>query len=241
MDVPGENLNGVYSANEYLTRNNLMKAFEFPNSDTPIKRHKNVAVVGGGNVAMDSVRTALRLGADNAYIVYRRGMEELPARKEEVEHAQHEGVQFKILTAPVRVIGNKEGWVEGLECLEMELGEPDASGRRRPIPKEGSNFVLKVDAVIPSIGTGANPLLAQTTPDMQFTKRGYIAVESEATGRTTKKGVFAGGDIVTGAATVILAAGAGRAAGMAIDKYLKDGEWWDPNAPKPAEAAPAAK
>ncbi|MHB8894930.1 MAG: FAD-dependent oxidoreductase, partial [Candidatus Geothermincolia bacterium] len=230
-----------YSANEYLTRNNLMKAFEFPDSDTPIKRHKNVAVVGGGNVAMDSVRTALRLGADNAYIVYRRGMEELPARKEEVEHAGHEGVQFKILTAPVRVLGNKEGWVEGLECLEMELGEPDASGRRRPIPKEGSNFVLKVDAVIPSIGTGANPLLAQTTPDMQFTKRGYIAVESEATGRTTKKGVFAGGDIVTGAATVILAAGAGRAAGMAIDKYLKDGEWWDPNAPKPAEAAPSAK
>jgi glutamate synthase (NADPH/NADH) small chain len=241
MDVPGENLNGVYSANEYLTRNNLMKAFEFPNSDTPIKRHKNVAVVGGGNVAMDSVRTALRLGADNAYIVYRRGMEELPARKEEVEHAQHEGVQFKILTAPVKVLGNKEGWVEGLECVEMELGEPDASGRRRPIEKKGSNFVMKVDAVIPSIGTGANPLLAQTTPDMQFNKRGYIVVESEATGRTTKKGVFAGGDIVTGAATVILAAGAGRAAGMAIDKYLKDGEWWDPNAPKPAEAAPAAK
>ena len=218
-----------------------MKAFEFPNADTPIRRHKNVAVVGGGNVAMDSVRTALRLGADNAHIVYRRGMEELPARKEEVEHAQHEGVQFKILTAPVRVLGNKEGWVEGLECVEMELGEPDASGRRRPIEKKGTNFVMKVDAVIPSIGTSANPLLAQTTPDMQFNRKGYIVVESEKTGRTTKKGVFAGGDIVTGAATVILAAGAGRSAGMAIDKYLKDGEWWDPNAPKPAEAAPAAK
>ncbi len=241
MDIPGENLNGVYSANEYLTRNNLMKAFEFPNADTPIKRHKNVAVVGGGNVAMDSVRTALRLGADNAYIVYRRGMEELPARKEEIEHAGHEGVQFKLLTAPVRVIGNKEGWVEGLECLEMELGEPDASGRRRPVPKEGSNFVLEIDAVIPAIGTSANPLLAQTTPDMQFNRKGYIVVESEKTGRTTKKGVFAGGDIVTGAATVILAAGAGRSAGMAIDKFLKDDEWWDPNAPKPAEAAPAAK
>ena len=240
MDIPGENLNGVYSANEYLTRNNLMKAYEFPNADTPIKRHKNVAVVGGGNVAMDSVRTALRLGADNAYIVYRRGMEELPARKEEVEHAQHEGVQFKILTAPVKVIGNKEGWVCGMECVEMELGEPDASGRRRPIEKKGSNFVMEVDAVIPSIGTSANPLLAQTTPDMQFNRKGYIVVESEKTGRTTKKGVFAGGDIVTGAATVIKAAGAGRDAGMAIDKFLKDGEWWDPNAPKPAEA-PAAK
>jgi glutamate synthase (NADPH/NADH) small chain len=241
MDIPGENLNGVYSANEYLTRNNLMKAFEFPNADTPIKRHKNVAVVGGGNVAMDSVRTALRLGADNAYIVYRRGMEELPARKEEIEHAQHEGVQFKILTAPVKVIGNKEGWVCGLECVEMELGEPDASGRRRPIEKKGSNFVMEMDAVIPSIGTSANPLLAQTTPDMQFNRKGYIVVESEKTGRTTKKGVFAGGDIVTGAATVIKAAGAGRDAGMAIDKYLKDGEWWDPNAPPPPPAAaPAA-
>ncbi|HEY5997858.1 MAG TPA: NADPH-dependent glutamate synthase [bacterium] len=241
MDVPGENLNGVYSANEYLTRNNLMKAFEFPNADTPIKRHKNVAVVGGGNVAMDSVRTALRLGADNAYIVYRRGMEELPARKEEIEHAQHEGVQFKILTAPVKVIGNKDGWVEGLECVEMELGEPDASGRRRPIEKKGSNFVMKIDAVIPAIGTGANPLLAMTTPDMQFNKRGYIVTENPQTGRTTKKGVFAGGDIVTGAATVISAAGAGRQAGMAIDKYLSDGEWWDPNAPPPPAAVPAAK
>jgi glutamate synthase (NADPH/NADH) small chain len=167
---------------------------------------ENQKVVGGGNVAMDAVRTALRLGADNAYLVYRRGMEELPARKEEVERAQHEGVQFKKM------------------CWE----------------KKGTNFVMKVDAVIPSIGTSANPLLAQTTPGTQFNRKGYIVVESEKTGRTTKKGVFAGGDIVTGAATVILAAGAGRSVGMAIDKYLKDGEWWDPNAPRPAEA-PAAE
>jgi glutamate synthase (NADPH/NADH) small chain len=234
MDVPGENLNGVYSANEYLTRNNLMKAFEFPLADTPIKRHRNVAVIGGGNVAMDSVRTALRLGADNAYIVYRRGDEEMPARREEIEHARHEGVQFLLLTAPVRCIGNKEGWITGLECIKMTLGEPDSSGRRRPVPVEGSNYVLEVDAVVVAIGTSANPLLAQTTPDMEFSRRGYIVVESEATGRTTKKGVFAGGDIVTGAATVILAAGAGRNAARAIHQYLEDGQWWDPKAPQPA-------
>jgi len=226
MGVEGENLNGVFSANEFLTRSNLMKAYDFPNFATPIKKFKNVAVVGGGNVAMDAVRTALRLGADNAYIVYRRSKDELPARGEEVEHAGHEGVKFKLLTAPVKVIGDEKGWVTGLECLEMELGEPDDSGRRRPVPKKGSEFVLDVDAVIVAIGTSSNPLLFQTTPGLGQTKRGYIDVESEESCRTTKKGVFAGGDIVTGAATVILAMGAGRNAAKNIDKYLKDGEWW---------------
>ncbi|PIS37304.1 MAG: glutamate synthase (NADPH), homotetrameric [Nitrospirae bacterium CG_4_9_14_3_um_filter_53_35] len=229
MGIPGENLNGVYSANEYLTRNNLMKAFEFPVYDTPIKKFKNVAVIGGGNVAMDSVRTALRLGADNAYIVYRRSRTEMPARKEEVDHAEHEGVQFKNLTAPVRVIGNEQGWVTGLECLKMELGEPDASGRRRPVPIKGSEFTLPMDAVIIAIGTSANPLIAQTTPDLKLNKKGYIEVENETTCRTSKKGVFAGGDIVTGSATVILAMGAGRNAAKAIQQYLQTGEWWKPN------------
>jgi len=240
MDIPGENLNGVFSANEYLTRNNLMKAFDFPGHDTPIKRFKNVAVIGGGNVAMDSVRTALRLGADNAYIVYRRSRAEMPARGEEIEHAEHEGVQFLNLMAPVKILGNDEGWVKGLECLKMELGEPDASGRRRPIPVEGSNFVLDMDAVIVSIGTSANPLIAQTTPGLRLNRRGYIEVESDETGRTSMKGVFAGGDIVTGSATVILAMGAGRNAASAINTYLKDGEWWDPDAPKEEEAKGAA-
>jgi glutamate synthase (NADPH/NADH) small chain len=175
---------------------------------------------------MDSVRTALRLGADNAYIVYRRSKDELPARKEEVEHAGHEGVQFKLLTAPVRVIGNDKGWVTGLECLEMELGEPDESGRRRPVPKKGSESVIPCDAIVVSIGTSSNPLLFQTTPGLGQTKKGYIEVESEESCRTTKKGVFAGGDIVTGAATVILAMGAGRNAAKHMDEYLKTGEWW---------------
>ena len=226
MGIPGENLNGVYSANEFLTRSNLMKAFRFPEYETPIKRFKNVAVVGGGNVAMDSVRTALRLGADNAYIVYRRSKDELPARKEEVEHAGHEGVKFQLLTAPVKVLGNEQGWVRGLECIEMELGEPDESGRRRPVAKPNSEFVLEVDAVIVSIGTSSNPLLFQTTPGLGRTKKGYIEVENEETCRTTKKGVFAGGDIVTGSATVILAMGAGRSAAKSIDQYLNTGEWW---------------
>ncbi len=226
MGIPGENLNGVYSANEFLTRSNLMKAFRFPEYDTPIKRFKNVAVVGGGNVAMDAVRTALRLGADNAYIVYRRSKDELPARKEEVEHAMHEGVQFKLLVAPVKVLGNEQGWVKGLECIEMELGLPDDSGRRRPVAKPGSEFTLEVDAVVVSIGTSSNPLLFQTTPGLGQTKKGYIEVENEETCRTTKKGVFAGGDIVTGSATVILAMGAGRSAAKNIDQYLKTGEWW---------------
>ncbi len=229
MDIPGENLNGVYSANEYLTRSNLMKAFDFPNHDTPIKRFKNVAVIGGGNVAMDSVRTALRLGAENAYIVYRRSREEMPARQEEVEHAEHEGVQFQMLTSPVRILGDEDGWVKGLECLRMELGEPDASGRRRPVPIKGSEFVLDMDAVIMAIGTSANPLLGQTTPDLKLNRRGYIEVENDQTFRTSKKGVFAGGDIVTGSATVILAMGAGRGAAKSIQEYLESGEWWSPN------------
>jgi glutamate synthase (NADPH/NADH) small chain len=229
MDIPGENLNGVFSANEYLTRNNLMKSFDFPNFDTPIKRFKNVAVIGGGNVAMDSVRTALRLGADNAYIVYRRSRTEMPARKEEVDHAEHEGVKFKNLTAPVRILGNEDGWVTALECLEMELGEPDDSGRRRPVPKKGSEFVMEMDAVIIAIGTSANPLIGQTTPDLKLNKWGYIEVENEDTCRSSKKGVFAGGDIVTGAATVILAMGAGRNAAKHIHEYLQTGEWWTPN------------
>ena len=230
MGIPGENLNGVYSANEFLTRSNLMKAFRFPEYETPIKRFKNVAVVGGGNVAMDSVRTALRLGADNAYIVYRRSKDELPARKEEVEHAGHEGVKFQLLTAPVKVLGNEQGWVRGLECIQMELGEPDESGRRRPVAKPNSEFILEVDAVIVSIGTSSNPLLFQTTPGLGQTKKGYIEVENEQTCRTTKKGVFAGGDIVTGSATVILAMGAGRSAAKSIDQYLNTGEWWSKEA-----------
>lgn len=230
MGVPGENLNGVYSANEFLTRSNLMKAYQFPDYETPIKRFKNVAVVGGGNVAMDAVRTALRLGADNAYIVYRRSKDELPARKEEVEHAGHEGVQFKLLTAPVRVVGDDKGWVKGLECLEMELGEPDESGRRRPVAKKGSEFVIDCDAIVVAIGTSSNPLLFQTTPGLGQTKKGYIEVENEQTCRTTKKGVFAGGDIVTGSATVILAMGAGRNAAKSINEYLGSGEWWTPGA-----------
>jgi glutamate synthase (NADPH) small chain len=219
MNIPGENLNGVYSANEYLTRSNLMKAYLFPKYDTPIAKGKNVAVLGGGNVAMDSARTALRLGADNVHIVYRRSKKELPARIEEVHHAEEEGVQFHFLTLPVKILGNEDGWVRAMECLRMELGEPDDSGRRRPIPVPGSEFVLDVDMVVVAIGTGANPLIPSTTPDLQTTKWGYIVADPE-TGATSKKGVYAGGDIVTGSATVILAMGAGRKAADAIHKYL---------------------
>lgn len=221
MNIPGENLNGVYSANEFLTRSNLMKAYKFPEYDTPIKRYKNIAVIGGGNTAMDAVRTALRLGADNAYIIYRRSREEMPARKEEIEHAEHEGIKFIMLTAPIRVIGNEKGWVTGLECVKMELGEPDESGRRRPMPVKGSEFIVSLDAVIVAIGTSANPLVAQTTPGLELNKWGYIVVNDEKSCRTSKNGVFAGGDIVTGAATVILAMGAGRKAAKSIDEYLK--------------------
>lgn len=221
MNIPGENLNGVYSANEYLTRSNLMKAYLFPKYDTPIARGKKVAVLGGGNVAMDAARTALRLGAEDVYIVYRRSKKELPARIEEVHHAEEEGVQFYFLTLPVEILGNEDGWVCGMRCQRMELGEPDESGRRRPIPIPGSEFALEVDMVIVAIGTGANPLIPSTTPDLKTNKWGYIIADPE-TGATSKKGVYAGGDIVTGSATVILAMGAGRKAAQAIHKYLMD-------------------
>jgi glutamate synthase (NADPH/NADH) small chain len=224
MKIPGENLNGVYSANEFLTRVNLMKAYLFPEFHTPVHYGRNIAVVGGGNVAMDSARTSLRLGAENVYLIYRRAREQMPARDEEIENAFEEGVQPRLLTTPTRILGNERGWVKGIECLEMELGEPDESGRRRPIPKKDSEHVIDVDMVIMAIGQGPNPLLTSTTPDLELTKTGNI-VAAEATGKTSKKGVFAGGDIVTGAATVILAMGAGKKAAQAIDAYLKDGQW----------------
>lgn len=219
MNIPGENLSGIYSANEYLTRSNLMKAYRFPEYDTPIARGKNVAVIGGGNVAMDSVRTALRLGADNATIVYRRTEVEMPARIEEVHHAKEEGVQFKLLTNPVEYIGNQEGWVTGMRCQQMELGEPDDSGRRRPVPIRGSEFVIPVDTVVVAVGTMANPIVPATTPGLETNRWGYIVTKGES-GETSRKGVYAGGDIVTGSATVILAMGAGRQAARAIHGYL---------------------
>ena len=224
MNIPGENLNGVYSANEFLTRVNLMKAYLFPEFHTPVHYGRNIAVVGGGNVAMDSARTSLRLGAENVYLIYRRAREQMPARDEEIENAFEEGVQPRLLTTPIRILGNDRGWVKGIECLEMDLGEPDESGRRRPIPKKGSEHTIDVDMVIMAIGQGPNPLLTSTTPDLALNKNGNI-IADEATGKTSKKGVFAGGDIVTGAATVILAMGAGRSAAKAIDAYLKDGQW----------------
>jgi len=221
MGIPGENLSGIYSANEYLTRSNLMKAYLFPEYDTPIVRGKNVAVIGGGNVAMDSVRTALRLGADNAYIIYRRSEVELPARAEEVHHAKEEGVQFKLLTNPIEYIGDANGWVTGIKCVEMELGEPDESGRRRPIVKKGSEFVIDVDTVVVSVGTNANPIIPMTTPGLETNKWGYMVTKDES-GLTTREGVYAGGDIVTGSATVILAMGAGKKAAAAIHEYLSN-------------------
>ena len=218
MNIPGENLKGVYSANEFLTRVNLMKAY-IPHSDTPIKDCKNVAIVGGGNVAMDAARSAKRLGAENVYIVYRRGMEELPARKEEVEHAEEEGIIFKTLSNPVEVLGDEYKFVSGLKCVEMELGEPDASGRRRPIVKPDSEFVLDVDCVIMSIGTSPNPLIRNTTKGLETNKWGcFIADEN---GLTSREGVYAGGDAVTGAATVILAMGAGKTAAKAMYEYIR--------------------
>ena len=219
MNIPGENLKGVYSANEFLTRVNLMKAY-LPGSDTPIKDSKNVAIVGGGNVAMDAARSAKRLGAENVYIVYRRGMEELPARKEEVEHAEEEGIIFKTLTNPVAILGDEHKFVTGMKCVEMELGEPDASGRRRPIVKPDSEFVLDVDCVIMSIGTSPNPLIRNTTKGLETNKWGcFIADEN---GLTSREGVYAGGDAVTGTATVILAMGAGKTAAKAMDEYIKN-------------------
>ncbi len=218
MNIEGEDLLGVYSANEYLTRINLMKAYR-EGYDTPIARSRSVAVVGGGNVAMDAARCAKRMGAENVYIVYRRSMEELPARAEEVHHAQEEGIIFKLLNNPVKIIGDENGRVSGMECIEMQLGEPDASGRRRPIAVEGSNFVLPVDTVIMSIGTSPNPLIRSTTTGLEANKHGCLIAKDN--GATTKDGVFAGGDAVTGAATVILAMGAGKTAAEAIDEYIK--------------------
>ncbi|HUL36830.1 MAG TPA: NADPH-dependent glutamate synthase [Thermodesulfobacteriota bacterium] len=219
LNVPGENFCGIYSANEYLTRSNLMKAYLFPKYDTPIARGKNVAVFGAGNVAMDSARTALRLGADTVRIIYRRSRDEMPARIEEVHHAEEEGVQFYLLTAPTKFLGNDNGWVTGVECLRMELGEPDDSGRRRPVPIKGSEFQLECDLAVVAIGAGPNPLLPTQTPGLELNKRGYIVADLE-TGKTKKAGVWAGGDIVTGSATVILAMGAGRKAANSIHEYL---------------------
>ncbi len=219
MNLPGENLGGIYSANEYLTRSNLMKAYLFPEYDTPIARGKNVAVIGGGNVAMDSVRTALRLGAENASIIYRRSRSEMPARAEEIHHAEEEGVQFKLLTTPVEYLGDENGWVTGMRCIRMELGEPDESGRRSPVPVKDSDFIIPVDMVVVAVGTTANPVVPATTPGLATNRWGYITVSGE-TGETSRPGVYAGGDIVTGSATVILAMGAGKQSARAIHEFL---------------------
>ncbi len=218
--IPGINLIGVFSANEYLTRSNLMKAYRFPESDTPTYFGKNVAVIGGGNTAMDSVRTSLRLGADNAYLVYRRTRQEMPARAEEIEHAEEEGVKIMMLAAPTAILADDHAHVRGIRCIRMELGAPDASGRRSPVPIPGSEFDLEVDTVVFAVGQGANPLIRNTTPDLPVNKWGNI-VADDGTGATQKPGVFAGGDIVTGGATVISAMGAGRRAARAIDAFLK--------------------
>ena len=219
MKISGENLNGVYSANEFLTRNNLMRAYQFPKVATPVFVGEKVAVVGGGNVAMDAARTAKRLGAQEVYIVYRRSENELPARAEEVEHAKEEGIIFKLLTNPVKVLGDEKGWVSGMECISMELGEPDASGRRSPVEIKNSNFILPVNMVVMAIGQGPNPLVQSTTDGMDVNRHGNIVADE--TGATTKKGVYAGGDIVTGAATVISAMGAGKKAAETIHEYIK--------------------
>lgn len=218
MGIPGENLNGVYSANEYLTRVNLMHAYDFPKADTPVWRGRKVAVVGGGNVAMDAARTALRLGAEEVFLVYRRTADEMPARREEAHHAQEEGVEFKMLCSPLEIRGH-DGFVTGIVATRMELGEPDASGRRAPVCVLDSDFVIECDTVIMAVGTRANPLLSQAAPDLELTSRGYIVTDDE--GATSMPGVFAGGDIVTGAATVILAMGAGKRAARAMDGWLK--------------------
>jgi glutamate synthase (NADPH/NADH) small chain len=238
LNIPGESLNGVYSANEFLTRVNLMRAYRFPEYDEPVYdcRGRDVVVVGGGNTAMDGVRSALRLGAKSASIIYRRSEAEMPARVEEVHHAKEEGVVFRMLTNPVEFIGDEKGWLKAVKCVEMELGEPDASGRRRPIAKAGSEFTLPCEVAIIAAGTSANPLVQSTTPDLATNKWNYIQADPE-TLRTSKKGVFAGGDIVTGGATVILAMGAGRKAAKSIDEYLGDGVWERPAVT--AEGTPA--
>jgi glutamate synthase (NADPH) small chain len=219
MRIEGENFNGIYSANEFLTRSNLMRAYDFPEADTPIFVGENVAVLGGGNTAMDSVRTSLRLGAKNAYIIYRRSRNEMPARIEEIHHAEEEGVQFNFLTSPIKYYGDENGWVKEMECVKYELGEPDASGRRRPVLIEGSNFTIPIDTVVVAIGNSSNPLIPQTTPGLETNKWGNIVV-NERTMMSSRPGLFAGGDIVTGGATVILAAGAGKIAARAIHKYV---------------------
>jgi len=224
LGIEGENLLGIYSANEFLTRINLMKAYKFPEYDTPINIGKKVAVVGGGNVAMDSARSAVRLGAEEVHIIYRRSRQEMPARNEEIENAEEEGVIFDLLVNPIEFIGDEDGWVKSIKMIRMELGEPDDSGRKRPVPIEGSEFIYDVDTVVIAIGQNANPILLDATPEIQKSKWGYIDAESE-TGKTSMKGVFAGGDIVTGEATVIAAMGAGRKAARAIDDYLKTGKW----------------
>ena len=223
MGIPGENYNGVYSANEFLTRINLMGAYKFPSTDTPVFVGKNVAVVGGGNVAMDAARSAKRLGAENVYIIYRRSEAEMPARLEEVHHAKEEGIIFKVLTNPKQILGTEDGWVKGMECVEMELGEPDKSGRRRPVEKKGSEHVVDLETVIIAIGQSPNPLISSTTPGLDIQSWGGIIVEEE-TGATSKSGVYAGGDAVTGAATVILAMGAGKKAAEAIDEYIRQNQ-----------------
>lgn len=229
MKIPGENLNGVYSANEFLTRINLMKAYKFPDCDTPVKIGRRVAVIGGGNVAMDAARSAKRLGAEESIIIYRRSEAEMPARAEEIHHAREEGITFKLLTNPTRILGTDDGWVRGIECVEMGLGEPDASGRRRPVVKAGSEFEIEVDTVIVAIGQSPNPLIKATTPGLATQKWGGIVADDE-TMATSLPGVYAGGDVVTGAATVILAMGAGKKAAKAIDDYL-NGTVYDPEHP----------
>jgi len=226
MGIPGEHLNGVYSANEFLTRINLMHAYEFPKYDEPIIdfRGHDVAVIGGGNTALDAIRSALRLGARKAYVVYRRSEAELPARLEEVKHARQEGIEFRLLTNPIEFLSDGKGWLTGVRCMKMELGEPDASGRRRPVPIEGSEFDLPLSVAVMAIGTSANPLIQSTTPGLRTNKKNYIEADP-MTQKTSRKGVFAGGDIVTGAATVILAMGAGRRAAKSIHDYLANGEW----------------
>ena len=224
LNIPGENLSGVYSANEYLTRANLMKAYRFPEYDTPIARGRRVITIGGGNVAMDSSRTALRLGAEESIIVYRRSRDEMPARAEEIHHADEEGVQFMLLTTPIAIHGDEKGRVRELECIKNELGDPDASGRRRPVPIKDSNFKIPADIVIIAIGQSPSPIIPKTTPDLKTAKDGVVVIE-EATGKTSKKGVFAGGDVATGGATVILAMGQAKIAAKAIDEYLRTGSW----------------
>jgi len=226
MGVPGEHLNGVYSANEFLTRINLMHAYEFPKYDEPMLdfRGKDVAVIGGGNTALDAIRSALRLGARKAYVLYRRSEAEMPARAEEVKHAKQEGIEFHMLTAPIEFLSESNGWLSAARCIRMELGEPDASGRRRPVPVEGSEFDLPLAVAVIAIGTSANPLIQSTTPGLETNKRNYIQADP-MTQRTSRRGVFAGGDIVTGSATVILAMGAGRRAAKSINEYLTTGAW----------------